>query len=68
MAILLSRIWINKLRQDQKGQDVTEYALLAGLMASATIAVLPEIISIAQHVVSLVQEAAQTAMNAAGLE
>jgi Flp pilus assembly pilin Flp len=68
MAILLSRIWINKLRQDQKGQDVTEYALLAGLVASAAIAVLPEIISIAQHVVSLVQEAAQTAMNAAGLE
>jgi Flp pilus assembly pilin Flp len=68
MAILLSRIWINKLRQDQKGQDVTEYALLAGLMASATIAVLPEIISIAQHVVSLVQAAAEIAMNAAGLE
>jgi len=62
MANLLSKIW-----HDQRGQDMTEYALIAGLMATMAIAVVPEVMSIALHIVALLQNVAQIAMNAASL-
>jgi Flp pilus assembly pilin Flp len=68
MANLLGRLWINKLWQDQRGQDMTEYALLTGLMASTALAVVPDMISIAMHIVSVVPAVSQIAMHAAGLE
>jgi Flp pilus assembly pilin Flp len=68
MAILNSRLWISKFRQDQRGQDMTEYALLAGLIASTVIAVVPPMMSIAMHIVEVLQQVAQVAMSAAGLE
>jgi len=66
MAILLSRL--NQLRQDQRGQDMTEYALIAGMMASMAVAVVPPMMSIAMHIVTLLQDVAQIAMHAASLD
>ncbi len=39
---------------------MTEYALLAGLMASMAIAVVPPMVSIAMHIVALLQQVAQS--------
>jgi Flp pilus assembly pilin Flp len=66
MAILLSRL--NQLLRDQRGQDMTEYALIAGMMASIAVAVVPPMMSIAMHIVELLQQVAQVAMHAASLE
>jgi len=72
MANSISRPWINKLGinklwQDQRGQDMTEYALIAGMMASMVVAVVPPMMSIAMHIVEILQQVAQVAMTAAGL-
>ncbi len=67
MAKLLSRLWLNQIWQDQKGQDMTEYALIGGVMASMVIAVVPEMMSIALHIVKLLNDVAQVAMHAASL-
>ena len=66
MANILSKL--NNLRNDQRGQDMTEYALIAGMMASMAIAVVPPMMSMAMHIVELLQSVAQIAMHAAGLE
>jgi Flp pilus assembly pilin Flp len=66
MAIILSRL--NNLRKDQRGQDMTEYALIAGMMASMVVAVVPPMMSIAMHIVTLLQDVAQIAMHAASLD
>jgi Flp pilus assembly pilin Flp len=63
MTNLLTKIW-----QDQRGQDMTEYALIGGLMATMVIAVVPEMMSIALHIVGVLQSVADVAMHAAGLE
>ncbi len=67
MANLLSKLWLNQIWQDQRGQDMTEYALIGGVMASMVIAVVPEMMSIALHIVSLLNDVAQVAMHAASL-
>ena len=67
MANLLSKLWLNEIWQDQKGQDMTEYALLSGLIASTVIAVVPPIVSTAMHIVEVLQQIALIAMTAAGL-
>jgi Flp pilus assembly pilin Flp len=72
MANSISRPWINKLGinklwQDQRGQDMTEYALIGGMMASMVVAVVPPMMSVAMHIVELLQQVAQVAMTAAGL-
>jgi Flp pilus assembly pilin Flp len=67
MAILLSRLRMNQLWQDQKGQDMVEYALISGLIASTVIAVVPPMVSIAMHIVELLQKVAEIAMTASGL-
>jgi Flp pilus assembly pilin Flp len=63
MTNLLRNIW-----QDQRGQDMTEYALIAGLLASVTCALVPEVTSVTSHIVVVLQAAADAAMHAAGLE
>jgi hypothetical protein len=68
MAITLSRLWLNKIWQNQRGQDTTEYALIAGMVASTIISVVPPMVSIALHIVGVLQQVAQVAMHAAGLE
>ena len=67
MALMLSKLRFNQLWQDQKGQDMVEYALISGLIASTVIAVVPPMVSIAMHIVELLDKVAQIAMNAAGL-
>ena len=39
-----------KLWRDQRGQDVTEYALIGGMVASIAVAIVPELFAIVQHV------------------
>jgi len=67
MANLLSKLRIEELWKDQKGQDMTEYALISGMIASTIIAVVPPMVSIAMHIVELLQRVAEIAMNAASL-
>jgi len=54
--------------RDQRGQDMTEYALIAGLLTSVTCALVPEMASLTSHIIGVLQAAADTAMQAAGLE
>jgi Flp pilus assembly pilin Flp len=63
MINLLSNIW-----KDQRGQDMTEYALIAGLLTSVTCALVPEMALMASNIIGVLQAAADTAMHAAGLE
>lgn len=56
-----------RLLNDKRGQDMTEYALLSGLIASTVIAVVPPMVSIAMHIVELLQKVAEIAMTASGL-
>ena len=67
MALMLSKLRMNQLWRDQTGQDVVEYALISGLIASTVIAVVPPMVEIAMHIVELLDKVAQIAMNAAGL-
>jgi len=59
---------LKNLWKDQRGQDMTEYALIAGLLTSVTCALVPEVASVASHVIVVLQTAADAAMHAAGLE
>ena len=63
MINLLKNIW-----KDQRGQDLTEYALIAGLLTSVTCALVPEVTSVTSHIVVVLQAAADAAMHEAGLE
>jgi hypothetical protein len=47
---------------------MTEYALIAGLLASVTCALVPEVTSVTGHIIVVLQAAADAAMHAAGLE
>jgi Flp pilus assembly pilin Flp len=67
MANLLSKLRIEELWKDQRGQDMTEYALISGMVASTVIAVVPPMVSIAMHIVELLQKVAEIAMTASGL-
>jgi Flp pilus assembly pilin Flp len=63
MTNLLKNIW-----KDTRGQDMTEYALIAGLLTSVTCALVPEVTSVASHIIVVLQAAADAAMHASGLE
>ena len=56
---------ILKLWQDQRGQDMTEYALIGGIVTSIAVAIVPEMFSIVEHVgqvlLSVTQACAQFA-------
>jgi Flp pilus assembly pilin Flp len=67
MANLLSKLRLEELWKDQRGQDMTEYALISGMVASTVIAVVPPMVSIAMHIVELLQKVAEIAMTASGL-
>jgi len=53
------------LWKDQRGQDMTEYALIGGMVASIAVAIVPELFSIVEHVgavlLSVTQACAQFA-------
>jgi len=57
---LLGIIW-----KDRRGQDMTEYALIGGMVASIAVAIVPEMFAIVQHVgevlLSVTQACAQFA-------
>jgi len=60
MTTLLANLWV-----DRRGQDMTEYALLGGMVTSIAVAVVPELFAIVQHVgevlLSVTQACAQYA-------
>jgi Flp pilus assembly pilin Flp len=43
MQPLLNFIWTLKIRRDTSGQDLIEYALMSGLIATAVIALSPQL-------------------------
>jgi Flp pilus assembly pilin Flp len=43
MSTLMKQIWKLKIRQDTSGQELVEYALIAGFLACACGAALPDI-------------------------
>ena len=63
MKTVLVNIW-----RDRRGQDMTEYALIGGLMASLTCAMVPELLSISQHIASVLHGVTQAVITMAGLE
>jgi Flp pilus assembly pilin Flp len=60
MANLLSSIW-----QDRRGQDLTEYALMGGLMATVAVAIMPDMFAIVGHISELLLSVLQTAVEVA---
>jgi Flp pilus assembly pilin Flp len=60
MTTLLANLWA-----DRRGQDITEYALMGGMVASIAVAIVPELFAIVQHVgevlLSVTQACAQYA-------
>ena len=63
MVLLLANIW-----RDRRGQDLTEYALMGGLLASIAVGVAPEIFSIAGHINSVLLAVTQAAADIATLK
>jgi Flp pilus assembly pilin Flp len=58
MTFLVASLWRN-----QRGQDFTEYALIAGLLSSIAVGIVPEMLSIGGHINSLLLSATQAAAN-----
>ena len=56
---------LHKLWRDQRGQDMTEYALMAAAMTSLTLAIVPEMLSIAMHIAEILQSVAKTILELA---
>jgi len=64
MAIAL----INKLWQDRRGQDMTEYALMGGLVASMIVVVAPQLTAIADHFTGVVLTVTKAVITLTGME
>ena len=56
MTSLLANLWC-----DRRGQDITEYALIGGLVASIAAAIVPELISLIVHVDGVLGSVTQAA-------
>ena len=56
------------LVQDRRGQDLTEYALMAGLLASVCVGISPGMLSIAGHVNEVLLSVTQAAAEIATLK
>lgn len=65
MAISHSRIWLNRLWQDRKGQDTTEYALMAGMVATVAVAIMPDMFSIIAHINEMLLTVLESALGIA---
>ena len=63
MASLLASIW-----RDRRGQDMTEYALMGGLLASVAVAIMPDMFAIVGHIDTTLLTALQSAANVATLK
>ena len=42
--------------RDRNGQDITEYVLVSGLVASAAVALIPDLFSITGNLVQMIQD------------
>lgn len=67
MAILFkslfpNKLWQGQLWQNQQGQDMTEYALMGGLVATVAVAIMPNMFDIVVHINELLLSALQTAL------
>jgi len=62
MASLLTKLW-----QDRRGQDITEYALIGGLVATLAVAIIPDMFSIVTHIEETLITVLQSAVDAATL-
>jgi Flp pilus assembly pilin Flp len=56
MTFLVANLW-----RDQRGQDFTEYALISGLLSCVAVGIVPEMLSVAGHINSLLHSAVQAA-------
>lgn len=63
MASLLTRLW-----QDRRGQDVTEYALIGGLVATLAVAIIPDMFAIVTHIEETLITVLDSAVDAATLK
>jgi Flp pilus assembly pilin Flp len=54
--MLLANLW-----RDRRGQDFTEYALISGLLSCVAVGIVPEMLSVAGHINSLLNSAVQAA-------
>jgi Flp pilus assembly pilin Flp len=61
MAFLLA-MW-----KDRRGQDFTEYALIGGLVASISVAIVPEMITVAGHLNAVLLTVTRAAAEMASL-
>jgi Flp pilus assembly pilin Flp len=57
-------MWRN-LWRNQQGQDMTEYALMGGLMATVAVAIMPDMFSIVGHVSELLLSVLESAVGVA---
>jgi len=55
----------NNLWRDRRGQDLTEYALMGGLMAAVAAAIMPDMFSIVAQVNQLLLSVLQSALGVA---
>jgi len=55
----------NNLWRDRRGQDLTEYALMGGLMAAVAAAIMPDMFSIVAQVNQLLLAVLQSALGVA---
>jgi Flp pilus assembly pilin Flp len=67
MEILLNNFW-RDLWRNRQGQDLTEYALVGGLMATVAVAIMPDMFSIVGHVNDLLLAVTQAAAEVATLK
>jgi len=63
MASFLVTLWRNR-----RGQDMTEYALIGGLVASISVGIVPEMISVAGHINEVLLSVVQSAAGVATLK
>jgi Flp pilus assembly pilin Flp len=64
MEILLNNFW-RDLWRNRQGQDLTEYALVGGLMATVAVAIMPDMFSIVGHVNDLLLSVLESAVGVA---
>ena len=62
------RYFIEKLHRDDRGQDIMEYALLAGFVAAAAVATFPFLSTITEPLQQVLIAMAQIIGDAAGIQ
>lgn len=56
------------LVRNQQGQDMTEYALIGGLMASIAVGIVPEMLAASRHINEVLLSVTQAAADLATLK